>query len=795
MWLIGMIVSGWVEADTGWRSPPPPIDAILNAPRAPGVTFSPDHKWMVALQRPGLPPISELAEPEVELAGIRINPRTHGPSRVSFYEKMELTAVSNLESDRVSIQVVVPEDSRIGNLRWAADSRRFMFTLTTEEGIELWVMDVDQRQPRRLTGPTLNGAYGHPCDWLPSDAGLLCKVIPAPNTAPDLPSESGPRIEENLGRSAPARTYTGLLSGPHDEALSEYYLTSEVHHITLDGDSSPFLPADLIDEVTPSPNGEWVLVERLHRPWSYQVPAYRFPRTFSVQTLDGPPIEIADLPLADEIPIARGSVRTGNRTVAWRSDAPATLYLVAALDGGDASVQATHRDALSVLSAPFNGEPSQIWRSELRFSSVTWGRDDVAVVSEWWWNDRQIRQWRIDPSNTSNAPVLLVDRNYQDAYADPGGIVKDLNEWGRQSIQFTPDGGAFYRSGKGASPEGVFPFLDRVKIATGETERLWQSPPGVYEQLIDVLDADANRILTRRQTPTDPPNYFLQSMALNEPPAVLTNFSDPAPELAGIEKQLVKYQRADGVELSATLYLPPNWQIGDAPLPTLFWVYPSEHKDRRTAGQVTRSEHTFSRPYGSSVLFMLTQGFAVVLGPTIPIIGEGDQEPNDTYVDQLISGARAGVDHFVQMGVSDVDRLAIGGHSYGAFTAANLLAHTDIFRAGIARSGAYNRSLTPFGFQNEQRNYWEATEVYVELSPFTHAAKINEPLLLIHGAKDSNSGTYPIQSQRLYQAIKGLGGTVRWVELPHESHGYRSAEAVGHVHWEMAQWLKQHVAR
>jgi dipeptidyl aminopeptidase/acylaminoacyl peptidase len=305
------------------------------------------------------------------------------------------------------------------------------------------------------------------------------------------------------------------------------------------------------------------------------------------------------------------------------------------------------------------------------------------------------------------------------------------------------------------------------------------------ERVMAVLDD--GRFVTRRESAKTPPNYWLHGARGR--PAQLTNVQDWAPAFAGVHKEVITYERADGLPLSATVYFPPGHVPGkDEPLPAVFWAYPSEFKSRADAAQLTQTSMTFDRPYGSSHLFMLLAGYAVVDDPNIPIIGEGDAEPNDTYIEQLVSGAEAAVEAVVSRGWVHPERLVIGGHSYGAFTTANLLAHTDLFAAGIARSGAYNRTLTPFSFQGEQRSFWSATGTYMEMSPFTHAAKVDEPLLLIHGMKDSNSGTYPLQSERYYAALKGLGATVRWVQLPHEDHGYRARESVGHVLWEMIQW-------
>jgi len=423
---------------------------------------------------------------------------------------------------------------------------------------------------------------------------------------------------------------------------------------------------------------------------------------------------------------------------------------------------------------------------------MSWGDGATALASEWWYDTRQVRTWRIAPDDPAAEPGLLWDRSYQDQYSDPGRPLTTPGPFGRRVLRRTSDGHLLL-SGKGASPEGVHPFLDRFDLETGEATRLWRSAEPYYEELTAVLDDDATRFVTRRQSKTEPPNYWLRRQGRKRA-TPLTRFEDWAPQFEDVTKQQLEYTRADGLPLHATLYLPPGYDARrDGPLPTVFWAYPSEFKSKGDAGQKTRSENTFTRPYGSSVLMMLLAGYAVVDNPTIPIVGEGDDEPNDSYVEQLVAGAEAAVKVVVDLGVADPDRLLIGGHSYGAFTAANLLAHTDLFRAGIARSGAYNRSLTPFGFQAEQRTYWEATDTYVLMSPFTHAPDIDEPLLMLHGAEDPNSGTYPMQSKRMYAAMKGNGGTVRWVELPLEEHGYRSRESIGHVLWEMVTWADTYV--
>ena len=783
-------------AQDTWQTPPEPIASMLDTPPLPVVAFSPKADWIVELGRMTLPPISELAEPTVALAGLQINPETWEPAKASYYRSLSIRRRDEGDARPVAL----PNEARIRNLQWSYCGQYLAFSLThvapaEKTGLSLWVLDMEKGEARSLTEPILNATSGGPTRWLP-DNSLICKVRvdkEPPPSAPALPV--GPIIEENLGRVAPARTYTNLLENPHDEALLEYYLTSQLVHITLEGNQTSLTPPDLFRGVSVSPDGEWIKVSTNHRPFSYQVPLSRFPRRTEILDRQGKAVyTVAALPLAEEVPINFDSVRDGRRANGWRADKPATVYWVEALDGGDARKESDYRDAIYTLSAPFTGEPQLLWKSQMRYSGLVWGDGETALAYEAMYNTREMKTWKLTPDDSAIAPHLLETRNFQDAYAHPGEPVMGQGEFGWQTLLLSA-AGEMYLAGRGASPEGVYPFLDKLNLETGEKDRLWQSTKEEFSRVVRVLDAEANEILLRKQSKTVPGNYWLRS-SVEEKDVALTQFSDPLPWYRDIRKEIVRYYRSDGLELSGTLYLPPNYDVeNDGPLPTLLWVYPEEHKSRETASQVTRAENTFSRPNRTSAMFLLAQGYALLSGASMPIIGEGEAEPNDTYLEQLVDSAEAAVDYLVDRGVSDRAKIAIGGHSYGAFTTANLLAHTDLFCAGIARSGAYNRSLTPFGFQGEQRHYWDATGTYNRMSPFTYADKINHPLLLIHGAADNNSGTYPMQTERLYEAMKGLGGTVRYVSLPYEEHGYRSKEAVGHVLWEMVRWLDTYVKR
>ncbi len=775
-----------------YRLPPEAIANLIDAPPTPSVSLDPHRRWVLLLQRPSLPPISEIAQPEMRLAGRRINPRTNGRSRVSHYTGLTLERIADRSERPIK---GLPEEPRLGSVRWSPNGERVAFTHTREGGIELWVADVATAQAKRITGPRLNAAYGSPCEWVSDNRTLICRLVPSDRgEAPEEPQvPSGPILRENIGKKAPARTYQDLLKNAHDEDLFDYYLTSSVVKVTLEGEITPLGKPGVIAGAEPAPNGKYILVETIHRPYSYLVPLHRFPRRVEVLDMTGRVArEIADLPLAEEVPIGFGAVPTGPRSFGWRADAPASVCWAEAQDGGDPRKEAEVRDRVYTLAAPFDGEPVALVSIGMRYAGIMWGNERLALVSEWWWKNRKTRTWSIDPSRPGSEPTLLIDRSFEDRYNDPGRPIMTDTLSGTSVLLTADAGNTLFLSGSGASPEGDRPFLDRFDLRTKEHKRLWRSEAPYYEYAVDLLDPDKMTALTRRETKTDPPNYFVRDLVSGDIQQI-TDFPHPAPQLTDVYKEMVRYERADGVKLTATLYLPPGKKPEDGPWPMLVWAYPQEYKSADAAGQMTDSPYRFVRTHSHSPLLWLVHGYAVLDDPTFPIVGEGDEEPNDTFIEQLVAGAKAAIDEMVRRGVADPDRVAVGGHSYGAFMTANLLAHSDLFRAGIARSGAYNRTLTPFGFQAEERTLWEAPDVYAAMSPFMHAEKVNEPILLIHGEADNNSGTYPMQSERYYNALKGHGATCRLVMLPHEAHGYRSRESVMHMAWEMTEWLDKYV--
>jgi dipeptidyl aminopeptidase/acylaminoacyl peptidase len=775
----------------GYRLPPAEVVEIVDAPPTPSVVISPDMRSMLLVERPSLPSIAEVARPWIGLAGRRIDPGNNGPQTLSLNTGLLLRDLGGANESRIAL----PEDARISSPSWSHTGERFAFTVVDDERIDLWVGDVTTRSAK-LVARGLNAIIGGGFDWMPDGERLLVHLVPEKRgPAPVRPrTPTGPAMMETSGEKSPVRTYQDLLATPHDEALFEYYMTSQTAIVhSGDGEAALLGKPGLYLSLNPSPDAVHFLVTRIERPFSYLMPYWSFPQSVELWSAAGERESVvADIPMAENVPI--GGVRTGPRSFSWWVGRPATLVWAEALDGGDPKREASHRDRW--MAAEAGGDLSvrsgkEILRTEHRARGLSWMSDPERVIASEYDRDRRwTRSLLHNLSDEASTPVVLDDRSVRDRYGDPGSPVTEPTAQGQRVVR--QDGDWIFRTGSGASPEGLRPFLDRQNLKTLESERLWRCEDGSYERVsrLSPTSAAAMSFVTVHESPVEPPNWRLHGLA-DDKVQTLTAFTDPTPELRGIEKELVTYERKDGVQLSATLYLPADHEQGTR-LPLVVWAYPREFNDPKTAGQVGGTPYRFTRIGGSSHLFFLTQGYAIMDGATMPIIGD-PETMNDVFIDQIVSSAEAAIEKAVAMGVADGGRVGVGGHSYGAFMTANLLAHCDLFNAGVARSGAYNRTLTPFGFQSERRTLWEAPEAYARISPFFHADKINEPMLMIHGRKDSNSGTYPIQSERMYHAIKGNGGKARLVMLPEESHGYRARESVLPTLAEMIDWFDLYV--
>ena len=829
----------------GYRTPPAAITRILDEPAPPVVSVSSDRKWLL-ITTSDVPEttIAELAEPTLFLAGRRFY--TQPRHRIDF-EGVRSASLKSVDGG-AEIPITVPNGARLSGLQWSRDAKRiayfvmtpermtphiydiatktsravtasggrldgrlepsggwsrdgkhFLFSATTQEGEAQWLVDADAGSAKRLTPARVNYVAGG-CTWTAGRAPALCLLFPesrgAEPKSPEAPS--GPIVQESYGRAVPARTNTYLLKDRHDEALFDYYLTSQLVAVALDGTITPIGKPAVHAPPTASPDGKYLLTRVTHKPYSYQVGQGNFPVKTEVWTPAGERVrEVYDRPLIDAQPSMRDSTTPGVRTITWRADEPATLILVQALDDGDPRKAVPKRDRVTMLKAPFTGEPQPFLDTERRYGGLQWLSPKVALVNDFSSQSTRARTWVIDPSlPDGGTPRPLWDYNIEDRINAPGNLQYQYDlASDRQLPIMSPDGKYFYLTGPGASKDkdGDRPYLDRMEIATGKTERLWQSAPPNYENIVALLDPNARKAIIQRQSATARPDYYVLDIPSKET-SRLSNLPDPAPFFSTVKAELITYTRPDGVKLSGTLYLPPGYnRARDGKLPFFLWAYPQEFRSEDAASQVAGSPYQFRRPSRADHLLLLAAGYGVLDNPTMPIVGKEGKEPNDGYVEQLVASAKAAIDKLDELGVGDRDRMAVGGHSYGAFMTGNLLAHSDLFRAGIARSGAYNRTLTPFGFQAEPRTYWQAPDVYDQMSPFHFADKIKEPILLIHGTHDNNQGTFPVQSERMFAALKGNGGNVRYVQLPLESHGYIAKESRRHVIWEMLNWLDTHV--
>ncbi|MEM9142397.1 MAG: prolyl oligopeptidase family serine peptidase [Bacteroidota bacterium] len=784
---------GWAQEKLVYQKPSEEILELVDVPLAPSVLMDDDGEYMVLLYRDAYKSIAELSETELRLAGLRINPKTNIGSRTNYYTNIKLQKTGDDEAIQIK---GLPENARLANFNWSPNQSKMAFTRTTASGVELWLLDIGQAEATQLTGPTLNGNMRNTINWFKDGQSLLIKMLPEDrrplvNTLEAVPK--GPTISSNSGKKAQNRTYQDLLKNPNDEFNFEQLARSSLFRINLDGTKSLWKKADLYASISFSPDGHYVMVNTVEKPFSYLVPYYRFPAKTTLYKKDGSLVKtLLEVPLIEDLPKGFMAVRKGIRNIGWRNDKPSTLYYAQALDEGDPENTVAYRDEVFELNAPFNGTPRSLLKTKNRFSWINWGNDQIAVAYDYWWNSRNTKTYLFDPSHPNKEPILISDRNYQDRYSDPGDFVLKRHKNGTQVLALK--GSNAYLLGEGYTQDGQFPFVDRINLGTAKKTRLYTSKlEGEMERLID-YNVDRDELVVRIESPNTYPNYYKKHLKKRKAPLQLTDFENPFKNLQNVQKEVITYKRDDGLELNGTLYLPPGHDTHKGEkMPMILWAYPREFKDKNSASQNTQNPNEFTYPYWGSPIYWVTQGYVVLDDAAFPIIGEGNEEPNDSFRKQLVSNAKAAIDAVDQLGYVDRDRVAVGGHSYGAFMVANLLSHSNLFAAGIARSGAYNRTLTPFGFQSEERNYWEAPEVYYTMSPFMHADKMKTPLLLIHGEADNNSGTYPMQSERYFNALKGLGATVRLVMLPKESHGYRAKESILHLLWEQDQWLENYV--
>ena len=785
-----VILSPTVPAATEYQKPAEEILQLVDVKRAPYFLMNDSQDTALMLYRDTYKTIAELSEEELRLGGLRIDPKANIGSRDTFYTDLKIQRINSQQTVEIA---GLPDNPRLSNFAWSPDQQKMAMTHKTPSGIELWVVDLKTAKAKRLTKAILNANMRDVINWFADGSALLVKVVPE-DRQPLINTESatptGPTVSVSDGKKAQNRTYQDLLKNKNDEFNFEQLTRSTLVKVDLNGNTANWLAPAMYGNIDVSPNGQYVLVTRYNKPFSYLVQYNRFPSVTSVYTQQGKFVnDIVSVPLIEDLPKGFMATREGRRAIQWRDDKPATLVFAEAQDKCDPAVEVDYRDAVYALEPPFDGAPSLLLKTRNRFSRVMWGNDHYAIAQDYWWNTRNTKAYAFNPGDSTEAPTVIFDRNYQDAYSNPGSFVTERNEFGQSVLAM--DGAKVFLLGDGYSDKGQFPFLDSLDLQTQEKERLYQSTyTNKLEELYD-YKVDEQKLTVSIESKSEYPNRYFRHLT-NQSLTQLTDFENPFKAIQSVKKEVITYKRDDGLELSGTLYLPVGYQEGKQ-YPMILWAYPREYKDQNSASQNTSNPNEFTYPFWGSPIYWVNKGYVVLDGAAFPIVGEGDEEPNDSFRSQLVANARAAIDAVDARGLIDRQRVAVGGHSYGAFMVANLLSHSDLFAAGIARSGAYNRTLTPFGFQSEERSYWEAPEVYYTMSPFMHADKMKTPLLLIHGEADNNSGTYPMQSERYFNALKGLGATARLVMLPKESHGYRAKESILHMLWEQDQWLEQHV--
>ena len=791
--LILSITFAFSQENINYQVPSSEILDLVEYERPPSVTYDSDKNFMLFLYRDNYKSIEELSQKELRLAGLRINPNTNIGSRITYYNNIKIKNLKNKRSEIDDI-IGIPSNPKIANINWSPNQKNIAFTNTSSDGVKLWVLNLESRSLIKLSDLKLNSNIRDVINWL-NDSEILIKVIP--ETRKKLIDQSGivpsgPTISSNDGENAQNRTYQDLLKNKTDELNFEQLVTSDIYKVNLDGKISKWLDSDMYTDITPSPDGEFVMVSNIKKPFSYIVTYGRFPKSTNIYDNEGMLVSnLVDMPLIEELPQGFNAVWNGKRNFSWRMDKPSTITYMVALDNGDPSNEAEYRDELFELDAPFTGNGNTIFKSINRLSGIIWGNNTSAVAIDYWIKNRNEKTYLFNPSDTNQKPRIIYDRNYQDRYSDPGFFITKRNTFNKSVLKI--DSNNLILMGDGYSDKGQFPFVDRLNLDNLTTERIYES--NYTDKLENLVDYDVNKkqLLVRIESKNDYPNYYFKNLN-GKKITRITDFTNPFEKLSKVDKQVITYKRNDGLDLSGVLYLPTGYnKDSKEKMPMILWAYPREFKDKSSAGQNTNNPNEFTYPYYGSMVYWVTKGYVVLDDASFPIIGENKTEPNDDFRNQLVENARAAINAVEKLGYIDKDRVAVGGHSYGAFMVANLLSHSDLFAAGIARSGAYNRTLTPFGFQSEERSYWQAPDVYNTMSPFMHADKMKTPLLLIHGEDDNNSGTYPMQSQRYFNALKGMGAVVRLVMLPKESHGYSSKESIYHVLWEQDQWLEKYV--
>jgi dipeptidyl aminopeptidase/acylaminoacyl peptidase len=768
----------------GYRQPPQDVVAIIAARKPPLISVAPDRRQAILAEPEGFTRLEDLARPAVSVDGRRFDLGSHARRGMVHYSGLTLLALGTGESRRLPLA----DNARIGYPQWSPRSDRLAFGVFAPTGVELWHAGTEDMQPVKVEGLRLNTAGGRSFVWMPDGQRILCRLVAAgADGMPRLPlSIPGPIVLEATGSRQPA-AMRAVGRNPHEHQLFNYFMRSQLAIAnTSTGELAPIGVPDLYGDIAPSPDGNFILVTRMTPPGDAPDVGLSPADTLEVWTASGQ--IVSSLLSSPEAVSTEARKRRGFR---WQHTASATLQWIEDMFPSDGLRAGTGGERLMVLAAPFSAAPREVFRSEHAITGIDWvDASESAIVHVYDEQERRAAAWLVDLRRPGAEARSLWTRHIDDRYDDPGRPMTKRNAAGLDVV--IQEHGDIYMSARGVTPQGERPFVSRWSLTEMDGEVLWRSSEGTYAEAIALLDDEEPRLLIRHEAATMPPNYAVVGLR-GGPRRELTSFRSPGAETFRVRKEVVTFPRADGIMLQATLYSPMQ-KADEERLPLVLWAYPRTYADAQRAGQVSRSGDHFSAFDRAIPAFLAMHGFAVMDQVSMPIV-RADRGAGRSFSEQVVASARAAIDKAVEMGVADPQRVGVAGHSFGAFMTVSLLAHSELFKAGVAFSGAYNRTLTPFGFQTERRTLWEAPNMYMEMSPLMYAHRITAPLLLVHGSQDENRGTTPMQSERLFQAIMGQGGTAKLVMLPYEGHVYRARESVLHSAAEMLEWFSLHLRR
>jgi len=768
-----------------YKEPPAEISKLLDVPADEYLSPIRDTQLAIKLAYEPFTSLATLSEDFLELAGSRINPVTS--SVVIKNRFLYLKLYNHLTNSTTTIA----ESGADYILDYSISPSKHYLAIKMQklDGIYLTVYDLVKSKSVYLSSFKLNNVLDDlAVQWVKND-GLMLMTVPEKRAPLKIRSAEFivPRTEETSGQSAKLRTFQSLLKDEYDRYLFEHFFTSQPVLLSLpQGKIEKIGKPDIYTVFEMSPDGKFINAKRINKPYSFAVPYYRFGYTREILNTKGKMVkELTTKPVQEEIPV--DGVEQGARYFSWLPGRPAEICWLEAQDKGDPEITVPERDWLYSSAAPFVNSSVKIKCKE-RLSDLEFFADGQRVMVTEYDNNKEWNRCYIADLNGKAVSQEVYSLSENDKYAHPGSLLKSFDLSG-QEIILEKNGFCFYKN-PGYTPNGTKPALDAINFTTSEKKRVFQSDSTAYERISNFWGKSNDSLVVASESPEQPLNYYICDLKTGKRIA-LTNNQDKQPQLRSIKKELVNYFRADSLKLNGSLYLPPDYEPGKK-YPLVIWAYPREFTDAALAGQVSGTANNYLRFGGWSPLYLTLLGYVVLDNASMPVVGNV-KERNDNFITQIVDNAKAAIDYLDKRGIIDPNKVAVGGHSYGAFMTAVLLAESNLFKAGIAQSGAYNRTLTPFGFQSEKRSYWQAKEFYNRVSPFNNVEKLKSPLLLIHGEKDSNPGTYPIQSERMYAAIKGNGGTARLVILPYEDHGYEAKESVKQMIAETVEWLDKYL--